>query len=230
MLFSEDDTEKQIRVLSGGERARVALARLLVDPGNVMLMDEPTNHLDLESSERLAEALETYEGTLLFVSHNRGFVRRLAQTIWHVQDGKVEVYPGTLDEYMDSMRARRSLQTSSDDGTTAPADSELESPTARKETRAEAKERKRREAEARNRLAPLRKEVKRLEDAIAKLESSQAQRNEQLNDPEVYQDSDRRNEVLAAFQDDKATLEKRTAEWMIASELLDEAEAALTNE
>ncbi|MGB1275982.1 MAG: ABC-F family ATP-binding cassette domain-containing protein, partial [Nannocystaceae bacterium] len=106
-LFSGDDVDKPIGVLSGGERARVALARLLVSPGNLLLMDEPTNHLDLESSESLAESLVTYDGTLMFVSHNRSFVRRLATTIWDVRDGSVEVYPGTLDEYLDSSRAAR---------------------------------------------------------------------------------------------------------------------------
>ncbi|HVH99328.1 MAG TPA: ABC-F family ATP-binding cassette domain-containing protein, partial [Enhygromyxa sp.] len=105
-LYSGDDVDKKIAVLSGGERARVALAKLLIKPGNLLLMDEPTNHLDLESSESLAESLTTYDGTLLFVSHNRSFVRRLATKIWNVHDGMVEIYPGTLDEYLASARER----------------------------------------------------------------------------------------------------------------------------
>ncbi len=84
-LFSGDDVDKKIKVLSGGEKARVALAQMLVDPGNVLLMDEPTNHLDLDSSEALAEALATFDGTIVFVSHNRSFVRRLATRIWDVE-------------------------------------------------------------------------------------------------------------------------------------------------
>ncbi|HET8938956.1 MAG TPA: ABC-F family ATP-binding cassette domain-containing protein, partial [Polyangiales bacterium] len=86
-LFSDDDVEKKIGVLSGGERARVALARLLIKPGNLLLMDEPTNHLDLASAEALAESLGSYDGTLIFVSHNRSFVRRLATRIWNVENG-----------------------------------------------------------------------------------------------------------------------------------------------
>ena len=93
-------------MLSGGERARVALAKLLIKPGNLLLMDEPTNHLDLESSESLAESLTAYDGSLLFVSHNRAFVRKLATKIWNVHDGTVEIYPGTLDEYLASARER----------------------------------------------------------------------------------------------------------------------------
>ncbi len=106
-LFSGEDVDKPVRVLSGGERARVALAKMLIQPGNFLLMDEPTNHLDLESSESLAQSLATFDGTLLFVSHNRSFVRTLATKIWDVSGGRVEVYPGTLDEYLDRNRRLR---------------------------------------------------------------------------------------------------------------------------
>jgi ATP-binding cassette subfamily F protein 3 len=109
-LFSDDDVEKKVGVLSGGERARVALARLLIKPGNLLLMDEPTNHLDLASAEALAESLEGYDGTLIFVSHNRAFIRRLATRIWNVEGGTVETYPGTLDEYMDTCRQRQEAE------------------------------------------------------------------------------------------------------------------------
>jgi ATP-binding cassette subfamily F protein 3 len=225
MLFTEDDTDKRIGVLSGGERARVALARLLVDPGNVLLMDEPTNHLDLESSERLAEAMADYGGTLLFVSHNRGFVRRLAKTIWHVEDGRVEVYPGTLDEYITSMREKRSGTTAppADHDQSAQAAAAPETPKAKRETRAEAKERKRREAEERNVLRPLRREVERLEKEIATLEEAQRTRTELLGDPAVYSDDVRRDELIATHEKDAKALERRTQEWMVAQETLDAA-------
>ena len=104
-LFTEDDIDKRIGVLSGGEKSRVALARLLVNPGNLLLMDEPTNHLDLESSEALAEALETYDGTLIFVSHNLSFVGHLARRIFHVHDHMVEEYPGTFREFLHHQRS-----------------------------------------------------------------------------------------------------------------------------
>src|SRR2546423_11304537 len=98
-LFSGDEVEKRIGVLSGGERARVALARLLVVPSNFLLMDEPTNHLDLDSSEALIDALTRYEGTLLFVSHNRSFVNGLATQVWEVRDGRIDAQPGDLDDW-----------------------------------------------------------------------------------------------------------------------------------
>jgi ATP-binding cassette subfamily F protein 3 len=106
-LFSGDDVDKPVSVLSGGERARVALARLLIDPGNLLLMDEPTNHLDLQSSESLAQSLTGFDGSLVFVSHNRSLIRTVANKIWNVEGGGVETYAGTLDEYMYSCRLRR---------------------------------------------------------------------------------------------------------------------------
>lgn len=105
-LFSDDDVDKKIGVLSGGEKARVALASLMVNPGNLLLMDEPTNHLDLESSEALARALETFDGTLVFVSHNRSFVRHLATRIWHVHDQEIEEFPGSMDDFLYHLKLR----------------------------------------------------------------------------------------------------------------------------
>lgn len=98
-LFSGEDVFKPIKVLSGGEKARVALAKTLVSEANFLLLDEPTNHLDIDSIELLIDALERYEGTLIFVSHNRYFISRLANKIWWIEDQKVKVYPGTFDEY-----------------------------------------------------------------------------------------------------------------------------------
>ena len=105
-LFSGDDVDKPVGVLSGGERARVLLARLLVRPGNLLLMDEPTKHLDIAAAEALAEALAGFGGTLVFVSHNTAFVNRLATKIWDVVDADIDEYPGTLDEYLQH-QARR---------------------------------------------------------------------------------------------------------------------------
>jgi ATP-binding cassette subfamily F protein 3 len=98
-LFPGDDVDKPIKVLSGGEKARVSLAKILIKPGNLLVMDEPTNHLDLISSEILIDALVKYQGTLLFVSHNQSFINRLATKIWDIRDKNIMEYPGTLSEY-----------------------------------------------------------------------------------------------------------------------------------
>jgi ATP-binding cassette subfamily F protein 3 len=230
-LFSEDDVDKKIGVLSGGERARVALARLLVHPGTLLMMDEPTNHLDLASSEALAESLTTYDGTLVFVSHNRSFVRRLATRIWNVADGTVDTYPGTLDEYMDSCRLKQeadarqagSVSTSSSASGAAAAGGQ------KRGTRAEEKERKRREAEARqtrSQSKDLQGEVTRLEARIAALEAEQKSRSELLSDPKVYGDAARSKELIAAYDAGKTELEKLSAAWEKALTLLEAAGAS----
>ncbi|MDR3701704.1 MAG: ABC-F family ATP-binding cassette domain-containing protein [Candidatus Sulfopaludibacter sp.] len=98
-LFSEDDVFKQIGVLSGGERNRYALARMLMVPSNFMLLDEPTNHLDMRAKDVLLTALQQYNGTVVFVSHDRYFIDKLATRIIEVEDGRVRVYPGNYEDY-----------------------------------------------------------------------------------------------------------------------------------
>jgi ATP-binding cassette subfamily F protein 3 len=99
-LFSEDDVFKKIGVLSGGERGRYALLRLLLHPANFLLLDEPTNHLDLRAKDVLLEALMSYTGTVVFVSHDRYFIDKLATRVFEIGDGKVEVYPGNYEDYL----------------------------------------------------------------------------------------------------------------------------------
>ena len=99
-LFGGDDVFKKIKVLSGGEKARVSLAKTLVSEANFLLLDEPTNHLDIDSIEVIIEALKSYEGTLIFVSHNRYFIEKLANKVWWIQDEDVREYPGTYKEYL----------------------------------------------------------------------------------------------------------------------------------
>lgn len=99
-LFAGDDVFKKIKVLSGGEKARVSLSKTLVSEANFLLLDEPTNHLDIDSIEIIIEALKRYEGTLIFVSHNRYFIEKLANKVWWIEDQDVKEYPGTYQEYL----------------------------------------------------------------------------------------------------------------------------------
>jgi len=99
-LFSGDDVFKRIGVLSGGERNRYALLKMLLHPANFLLLDEPTNHLDLRAKDVLLEALMKYTGTVVFVSHDRYFIDRLATRVFEIGDGKVEIYPGNYEDYL----------------------------------------------------------------------------------------------------------------------------------
>lgn len=98
-LFTGDDVFKKIKVLSGGEKARVALAKTLVSGANFLLLDEPTNHLDMQSINILGQALKSYEGTVIMVSHDRYFIQAVADEIWWIEDEQVKVYPGNFEEY-----------------------------------------------------------------------------------------------------------------------------------
>ncbi|MGE0548510.1 MAG: ABC-F family ATP-binding cassette domain-containing protein [Kofleriaceae bacterium] len=232
-MFSGDDTDKPVKVLSGGEKARVALARLLVKPGNLLLMDEPTNHLDLESSESLAAALGTYDGTLVFVSHNRSLIRTLATRIWNVEEGRVETYPGTLDEYLYSMSQRRlavAVEGSASDkrdprGVLTSKPAAMDAARSRDEDKA----RKRQEAEARNarnaKLSPLEKQVSQLEERIAALEAEQKVRSAELADPTVYEEAARRNKLLSDYQSAADKLEELNGRWERAMSELEQAKA-----
>ena len=99
-LFSGDDVFKKIKILSGGEKARVALAKVIAAKGNFLMLDEPTNHLDMQSVEMLIDALNKYEGTLIFVSHDRYFISQTANKIWYIEDTKIKEFDGTYDEYV----------------------------------------------------------------------------------------------------------------------------------
>lgn len=236
-LFSDEDVDKPIKVLSGGERARVALARLLIDPGNLVMMDEPTNHLDLESSESLAKSLSTYDGTLIFVSHNRSFVRQLATKIWNVESGTVELYPGTLDEYIErsgsgEVEAKKPTASAAlgvDAGSGREAGGEAHAAGAAVgESRAAKKARKREEAQRRSnaakKLGPIKKRVAELEAKIEVLETEQRARNLALADPETYNDAAKRNELLTAYQRDEDALAEVNEQWEMATVQLEELE------
>jgi len=127
-LFSGDDVDKSVRVLSGGERTRLAVARMLLRPSNTLLLDEPTNHLDLDSKDVLLEALEDFGGTLIFVSHDRYFVDKLASKIIEIGDGHALLYPGNYEEWLWSRKQQESVSVASG----SPAARQAGSPVVRK--------------------------------------------------------------------------------------------------
>ena len=236
-LFSGDTVDKPCKVLSGGERARVALARLLVNPGNVLMMDEPTNHLDLDSAESLCASLKTYDGTLVFVSHNRSLVRQLATTIWNVENQAVEQYPGSLDEYLYSMAERRMAVAATDTKNAAKvlAKAQVVTPdAAAARDREDEKARKRREADARSRrakvLGPLEKQVVSLEERVQELELAQKQRGAELADPEVYADDARRKRLLSEYQSAQEKLDDLNSRWEKSMAELEVAQASFASE
>lgn len=230
-LFSGDDVDKKIAVLSGGERARVALARLLVVPSNFILMDEPTNHLDLDSSERLVEALKEYGGTLMFVSHNRSFINQLATRIWDVRDGGLEDWTGDLDAYLYHQQQMAALA-ASDATVTAVAGTDGTSGTAgvsapiveesdRDRRRREASERQAKAAA----LRPLKQEIEAVERRVSELETERTAIESQLADPNLYGDFARSRALTERFGAIQPELSGLYARWETLQAQLEELQS-----
>ena len=218
-LFRKDDVHKPITVLSGGEKSRLALARILVKPPNLLLMDEPTTHLDIQSIDALVHALKNYEGTLIFISHDVHFIRALAQNVLHVHSGRLTPYFGDYDYFLEKSKAidaraaltagftdARPKQTAAPAKATAPA----AAPVAKKTTP--------------NEIRKFREEVGALEKKVSELEAKQAEITTALEDPASYADKGKfhhLNRELSAVVDQ---LTAATAAWETAATKLAEME------
>ena len=170
-LFSGDDAESRVGDLSGGEQARVALAKITLERANLLLLDEPTNHLDLESREALEESLEDFDGTVILISHDRAFLSATATRVWGFHDGRVEDFAGGYDEWTEHVKRRADAAPAQ----RAATSSATASAPARPTTGLSKNEQRRRE-----------REMERLEADIAKLETRIAEIEAALADPALY--------------------------------------------
>ncbi|MFO8089059.1 MAG: ABC-F family ATP-binding cassette domain-containing protein [Desulfatiglandaceae bacterium] len=224
-LFSGNDVEKPVGVLSGGEKARVSLAKLLVNPGNLMVMDEPTNHLDLDSSEMLISALDDYEGTLLFVSHNQFFVNRLATKVWDIRGGDVVEYPGNLSDYyrrVEQLESAGPLSDKQDSGST-----EISRTRNASDRKADKRERAERRAMVRSTLAPLTQELAEVEARIDALETRQKEVEKLLADPELFSNTGRSVPLMKEYKEIRETQEDLLKRWEKLQLRLEETKADL---
>jgi ATP-binding cassette subfamily F protein 3 len=205
-LFSGDDVYKKAGVLSGGERTRLAVARMLLQPSNTLLLDEPTNHLDIDSKEVLLDALADYGGTLIFVSHDRYFVERLATKIIEVGDGLATMYPGTYEAFLYSKsnadqareagRAARAgkEKTAAKAAPAAPAAPPAPSYADRKQASADRNKRERAYKALKNRVAELETRIADREKAIKEVEQA-------MSAPDFYNDHEKSKPVLTKHQE-----------------------------
>ena len=166
-LFSDDDIDKKVKVLSGGEKARLALAKLLLTPSNLLILDEPTNHLDMNSKDILKNALLQYTGTLIVVSHDRDFLQGLTDELYEFRDGEVHEYKCDIMEYLASYQNNQSLPNNSNKGNTANTQSNTKVPTASKMAYEQNKERERERRKLQNAVIQKEREIEALEAAIA---------------------------------------------------------------
>jgi ATP-binding cassette subfamily F protein 3 len=224
-LFSGADVEKPVGVLSGGERARVCLAKILARPGNFIVMDEPTNHLDIISSEILIDALSDFAGTLLFVSHNQSFVNRLATKIWDIRDSSIIEYPGTLSEYFRHLETREKDRFERLDKKSAQDEvKEGGSPNGvlltRKMIRKEKAEKRYLAAAT---LKPIQDKLRELEERIDSLEKRKAELETILAEPEIFKDKKKGVPLLNEYGDVRKKLEELMARWEYKQEELETA-------
>ncbi len=215
-LFRKDDVFKKVSVLSGGEKSRLALARLLINPPNLLLMDEPTTHLDIASIDALLNALKQYEGTFIFISHDVYFIRQLAKTVLHVHSGRLTPYSGDYDYYLEKSKAtsaRAALTAGFTDARPKQAAAPVaKAPVAAKSNPADIKK--------------LRTEVGHLEEKVSQLETKQNELTAELEAPETYNSPGKAqhlNRELSAIVDQLAAATKA---WETAAGKLSEMEKA----
>ncbi|MDP5168837.1 MAG: ABC-F family ATP-binding cassette domain-containing protein [Bacteroidia bacterium] len=205
-MFSGEDAEKRIRVLSGGERSRVALAKTLLSQANFLLLDEPTNHLDIQSIQILSEAMRSFDGTYVVVSHDRHFLNGVANKIWYIEDLQLKEYPGTYVEFAE-WKARQELALQADSSPAVPKKQETESESDKKQL--SFKEQK----QLKNRLKKLEREQEVIEEQIATLEEEIQNLEEAMADPNNARNFEALEKTQTLYHNKKTSLDAITVTW-----------------
>ncbi|MFC4261543.1 ABC-F family ATP-binding cassette domain-containing protein [Ferruginibacter yonginensis] len=217
-LFSGDAVEKKIKVLSGGEKARVALAKTIASRANFLMLDEPTNHLDIHSVNLLVEALNKYEGTIILVSHDRYFISRIANKIWEIEDHKIVEFKGTYAEWEDwKIRREKAAQ----------AEKALQKAEVKQEKVVEVKKEKKPEnREATKELDKAKKQFAQLENKIADLGKKKEALETELGDPAIYGDKIKYAQVEASYKTVQQDITTANKEYEVLFEKIMELENA----
>ncbi len=221
-LFRGDEVDKKVSVLSGGEKSRLALARMISSPANLLIMDEPTNHLDMPSQDILLEALIQYNGSIIVVSHNRYFVDSFVNKVLEIKNGRATIFDGNISYYLEKTRAQRQSDAAKEKETEiiedAPDAKKLHGKDARK---AQAKLR-----EERNRLlGPLKKDAASYEKEVEELEKRKKELESILADPELYNDQKAFTEKSKEYSAVEQKLEKAFAVWEETLTRIEETDA-----
>ncbi len=220
-LFTGDEVDKKVRILSGGEKSRVALAKMLVRPANLMLLDEPTNHLDISSQEVLQEAMAQYEGTIIIVSHNRFFTNSFVNKVLEIRDGRGTLYDGNIDDYL----ARRRQEEQQDSVRSPAAEKELKSGPEKpgdKKAQRRAKALVRKQLNAK--IGPWKKKSAAAEKEIEKNETRKAELEQLMADPDLYSDQERWSETSREYSRVERYLERAYRKWEEAQEKIEAAD------
>lgn len=208
-LFTGDDVFKKIRVLSGGEKSRVALAKALTADANFLILDEPTNHLDITSVNILVQALQQYQGTFIVVSHDRYFLEKVANKIWYIEDRKIKEYPGTYAEFEHSQKTNRKKENTGGN----PKSQKFEK---RKTSTQKPKNNRDYDIQSKN------KELKQIEGKIENIESKIQDLEVKLSDPQLYEDAEKLQKLTQEYERIKAQNKELHNDWeKIAEEVIE---------
>ncbi len=211
-LFEGDDVFKKVRVLSGGEKSRLALAKMLVKPANLLIFDEPTNHLDMKSKKILKEALLQFEGTCMIVSHDREFLDSIVNKTLEVQPGSIRTWHCNVSEYLD-LREKNGTAQMRDVGerekTYELGEDSVKTISRKEERRIRAEMR----VEKSNRLKPYQKQLKTVESEIQRLESRKSEIEDQMKNPSFYDDGEKVKEVTIEYDKIQSELEQTYIKW-----------------
>ena len=212
-LFTGDDVFKKIKVLSGGEKSRVALAKALTADANFLILDEPTNHLDMQSVNILIQALQQYQGTFIAVSHDRYFLDNIANKIWYIEDQQIKEYPGTYAEYEEWQAKRKNMPKAA---ATAPQPKKEEKPQA-----APAKQQQPADDRSKQ-IKKLNNDLQRMEDEITSLEKEVKDLENKLADPQVYNDKGKLNATNTTYKQRQNQLKQTQQQWeTLAGQILE---------
>lgn len=223
-LFQGDDVFKKVSVLSGGEKSRLALARMLLSPANFLVFDEPTNHLDMQSKEILQQALQQYDGTYVIVSHDVDFLDPIVDKVLEVRPNETNTYLGNVSYYLEKKKEEKEQQTDQ------PKKDEQKD----KETSLSRKEERRIEAQIRQKrskkLKPYKQEFEQKEEAIEKLESRKNEIEDQMAEPNFYDDSEQVKDISMEYEKLKAELVEEYSRWEELAEKISEIEEEYSRE
>lgn len=227
-LFSGEDVLKKVKILSGGEKSRLALTKILLNPPNLLLMDEPTNHLDIPACEVLERALKHYEGTLVLISHDRRLMDKVCNIIIEIQPGRIERYVGNYSDYWAKKNASASQE--QEPSTSVNLSRSIQSRSSFHD-KVSKKDRKRKEAQARSMLykkqQPLKQEISKVEALIAEKESRKREIDSQLADPSIYEQKERLLSLLSESPAIESAIRELEARWEQLHSQLDSLEQSL---
>ncbi|MFW2477489.1 MAG: ABC-F family ATP-binding cassette domain-containing protein [Sediminibacterium sp.] len=225
-LFSGDDVDKRIRVLSGGEKARVALAKTIVSKANFLILDEPTNHLDMHSVELLAEALNKYEGSIILVSHDRYFISKTANKIWEIVDHQIKEFKGTYQEWVEWNERMEKLKNNSPEvrKTESPKEKAVEVEVKKETVTANNSSNQAIDREKQKELQKQKRRLTNLEAELNKCKEEKAKQEAALGDPSNYSDPKKFQELEAAYKQTQTKWNDLNKEYEEVFELVMEME------